>query len=105
MFATTRTLTQRERKVELSLQTPSTHAALQSTSLKILRLLVAVRTAANLAIIIAWSRVCDDVGLINQVCALKTVGGQFDFRLRAPLNIYLCEILHNNDLIQNHVSY
>ena len=53
---------------------------------------MAVRTAANRARIIAWSRIRDDVGLTNQVCALKTgsgiqkVGGQFDFRFRAPLS-------------------
>ena len=52
---------------------------------------MAVRTAANRARIIAWPRVRDDVGLTNQVCALKTgsgiqkVGGQFDFCFRAPL--------------------
>ena len=48
-------------------------------------------TAANRAIITALARVRDDVGLTNQVCALKPgqefkkVGGQFDFRFRAPL--------------------
>ena len=36
---------------------------------------MAVRTAANRARIIAWSRVHDDVGLTNQVCALKTGSG------------------------------
>ena len=36
---------------------------------------MAVRTAANHARIIAWSRVRDDVGLTNQVCALKTGSG------------------------------
>ena len=55
---------------------------------------MAIRTAANRARIIAWSRVRDDVGLTNQVCTLKTavpgqefkkVGGQFDFCFRAPL--------------------
>ena len=46
-----------------------------SLSLKLHRLLVAVRTAANRARIIAWSRVRDDVGLTNQVCALKTGSG------------------------------
>ena len=49
------------------------------------------RAAANRARIIAWSRVRDDVGLTNQVCALKTRSGiqknrrQFNFRFRAPL--------------------
>ncbi len=33
---------------------------------------MAVRTAANRVILIVWSRVRDDVGLTNQVCALKT---------------------------------
>ena len=50
-------------------------AALLSLNLKLHRLLVAVRTAANRARIIAWSRVRDDVGLTNQVCALKTRSG------------------------------
>ncbi len=36
---------------------------------------MAVRTAANRAIIIALSRVRDDVGLTNQVCGLKTGSG------------------------------
>ena len=36
---------------------------------------MAVRIAANRARIIAWSRVRDDVGLTNQVCALKTGSG------------------------------
>ena len=36
---------------------------------------MSVRTAANRARIIAWSRVRDDVGLTNQVCALKTGSG------------------------------
>ena len=36
---------------------------------------MAVRTAANRAIIIALSRVRDDVGLTNQVCVLKTGSG------------------------------
>ena len=36
---------------------------------------MAVRTAASHARIIAWSRVRDDVGLTNQVCALKTGSG------------------------------
>ena len=53
----------------------STQVAFLSLSLKLPRLLVAVRTAANCARIIAWSRVRDDVGLTNQVCALKTGSG------------------------------
>ena len=36
---------------------------------------MAVKTTANRARIIAWSRVRDDVGLTNQVCALKTGSG------------------------------
>ena len=36
---------------------------------------MAVRTAANRARTIAWSRVRDDVGLTNQVCALKAGSG------------------------------
>ena len=36
---------------------------------------MAVRTDANRAIIIALSRVRDDVGLTNQVCVLKTGSG------------------------------
>ena len=36
---------------------------------------MAVRTAANRARIIAWSRVRDDIGLTNQVCALKIGSG------------------------------
>ena len=74
MFATMRPLTQRKRKIE---QTPSTQAAFLSRSLnlKLHRLLVAVRTAANHARIIAWSRIRNDVGLTNQVCALKTGSG------------------------------
>ena len=36
---------------------------------------MAVRTAANRMRIIAWSRVRNDVGLTNQVCALKTGSG------------------------------
>ena len=43
---------------------------------------MAVRTAANRARIIAGSRVRDDVGLTNQVCALKTGSG---IQFRAPL--------------------
>ena len=54
---------------------PSTQAAFLSLSLKLHQLLVAVRIAANRARIIAWSRVRDDVGLTNQVCALKTGSG------------------------------
>ena len=36
---------------------------------------MAVGTAANRTRIITWSRVRDDVGLTNQVCALKTRSG------------------------------
>ena len=36
---------------------------------------MAVRTAANRARIIAWSRIRDDVGLTNQVCVLKIRSG------------------------------
>ena len=36
---------------------------------------MAVRTVANRVRIIAWSRVCNDIGLTNQVCALKTGPG------------------------------
>ena len=50
-------------------------AVFLSLSLKLHQLLVAVRTAANRARIIAWSHVRDDVGLTNQVCALKTGSG------------------------------
>ena len=70
-----RPLTQRECKIELSRQTPSTQAAFLSLSIKRHQLLVATITAANRARIIAWSHVRDDIGLINQVCALKTGSG------------------------------
>ena len=40
-----------------------------------LPLLVAARTAANRVRIIVWSRICDDVGLTNQVYTLKTRSG------------------------------
>ena len=46
-----------------------------SVSVSESQILVAARTAANRARIIAWSHIRDDVGLTNQVCALKTGSG------------------------------